>query len=75
MKPFTLYALVKRDLDAKGVTLYSDAAGTTSLVEVGGYYTVTGVTNVQSIYVMRGPANFSGNIPISVDYIRCRFNQ
>jgi hypothetical protein len=66
----TIYAVrfSKADLDAKGVTLYSDAAGTTPLVEVGGYYTVTGVTNVQSIYV-RGPANFSGNIPISVDYI------
>jgi hypothetical protein len=66
----TIYAVrfSKADLDAKGVTLYGDAAGTTPLVEVGGYYTVTGVTNVQSIYV-RGPANFSGNIPISVDYI------
>ena len=55
-------------LAAEGITLYANAAGTTQLVAVGGFITVTGVTNVQSIYV-RGPANFSGSKAITVEYI------
>ncbi|WP_212749538.1 DUF5801 repeats-in-toxin domain-containing protein [Acinetobacter sp. CIP 102129] len=53
---------------AAGMILYSDAAGTTPLVATGGYYYVTGVANVQNVYV-RSDENFSGDVALTVDYI------
>ncbi|MFA7552632.1 MAG: DUF5801 repeats-in-toxin domain-containing protein [Spongiibacteraceae bacterium] len=50
-----------------GVTFYSDAAGTNPLTAVGGWYEVTGVEEVKSIYAQASP-NASGTISLNVEY-------
>ncbi|WP_417500714.1 DUF5801 repeats-in-toxin domain-containing protein [Marinobacter sp.] len=57
------------DVTNKELTLYADAAGTTELSPVGGVYTVinSDPNGVPSVYV-KGPANHSGDISLSIGY-------
>ncbi|MDT0501903.1 DUF5801 repeats-in-toxin domain-containing protein [Halomonas sp. PAR7] len=51
----------------EGLALFSDAAGTKPLTAVDGWYEITGVDAVKSIYA-KASANFSGDIPLTVKY-------
>lgn len=53
--------------EVSGLTFYRDAAGTQPLVAVGGWYEISGVSEVESIYV-KGAPNFSGDVALTVQY-------